>query len=325
MVPTNYTSGKRVVIAGGTGCIGTWVARRLVDWGCEVAVVHRGERESECVLDGVRHIHCDLRAFRLDFDADAVVHMFAMNEADALAAVEGCRGRTGRLVVASSGDVYRACGVLWGTEAGGLEPMPVDEDAPLRSVLFPWGGDYEKILVERAVPGGCVVRLPAVYGPGDRHHRLWPWIKRMQDRRPAILMGSAYANWRWTHGYVENVADGIALAAVAPGAAGRIFNLGEAATPTMRERVATLGRVMGWTGQIVTVPDEQLPEHLRQPYRFQQDLIVDTGRVRRELGHVETVAEDQGLRRTIEWELAHPQESDGKQFDYQAEDAALAV
>jgi nucleoside-diphosphate-sugar epimerase len=308
-------SGKRVVIIGGTGCIGPWVARRLVEWGCEVAVVHRGERESEWLPDGVRHIHCDLRAFRLDFDADAVVHMFAMSEADAHAAVESCQGRAGRLVIASSGDVYRACGVLWRTEPGELEPMPVDEEAPLRSVLYPWGADYEKILVERALPGACVVRLPAVYGPGDRQHRLAPWIKQMQDRLPTILLGTTYAKWRWTHGYVENVADGIALAAVSPGAVGRIFNLGEAVTPSMQERVATLGQVMGWTGQIVTMPDEQLPEHLRQPYRFEQDLIVDTGRVRRELGYVETVAEEEGPRRTIEWELAHPPESD----------AALAV
>jgi nucleoside-diphosphate-sugar epimerase len=318
-------SGKRVVIIGGTGFMGPWVARRLVEWGCEVAVVHRGERESEWLPDGVRHIHCDLRAFRLDFDADAVVHMFAMSEADALAAVERCRGRAGRLVVVSSGDVYRACGVLWRTEPGELEPVPVDEDSPLRSVLFPWGADYEKILVERAVLGASVVRLPAVYGIGDRHHRLWPWVKRMQDRRPALLLGAAYANWCWTHGYVENVADGIALAAVSPGAACRIFNLGEAVTPTVRERIETLGRVMGWTGQVVPVPDEQLPEHLRQPYRFEQDLIVDTGRVRRELRYFETVTEDEGLRRTIRWELAHPPESDGNQFDYPAEDAALDV
>ena len=93
----------------------------------------------------------------------------------------------------------------------------------------------------------------------------------------------------------------------------------------MQERIATLGRVMGWTGQIVTMPDEQLPEHLRQPYRFEQDLIVDTGRVRRELGYVEAAEEEEGLLGTMQWELAHPPESGGKQFDYPAEDAALAI
>src|SRR5260370_19455642 len=127
---------RRVASVGGTGCIGPWVARGLVEWGCELTVVHRGERESEWLPDGVRHIHGDARAFRLDLDADAVVHMFAMSEADARAAVKGCQGRTGRLVVASSGDVYRACGVLWRTEVGELEPVPVDEDAPLRTELF---------------------------------------------------------------------------------------------------------------------------------------------------------------------------------------------
>lgn len=70
---------------------------------------------------------------------------------------------------------------------------------------------YDKILVERAVMGdadpvGTILRLPMVYGPGDPQHRLFQYLKRMDDRRPAILMDEGAAGWRWSRGYVENVA-----------------------------------------------------------------------------------------------------------------------
>jgi nucleoside-diphosphate-sugar epimerase len=57
-----------------------------------------------------------------------------------------------------------------------------------------------------------VVRLPAVYGPGDKQHRLLPYVRRMDDERPAVLLTTDQAGWRWTRGYVVNVAAAIALA-----------------------------------------------------------------------------------------------------------------
>ena len=62
----------------------------------------------------------------------------------------------------------------------------------LRNV-FPWLDDqYDKIPAEQAVMGdseirGTVLRLPMIYGPGDPLHRLHPILKRIDDRRPAIL------------------------------------------------------------------------------------------------------------------------------------------
>src|SRR5436190_8561175 len=75
---------------------------------------------------------------------------------------------------------------------------------------------------------GTVLRLPAVYGPGDRQHRLFPYVQRMHDGRPAILLEHGRASWRWTRGYVENVARAIALAVVQEHATGLIYNVGEA-------------------------------------------------------------------------------------------------
>ena len=51
-----------------------------------------------------------------------------------------------------------------------------------------------------------------IYGPGDRLHRMYPMLKRMDDHRRAIPMQENWANWRTPRGYVENVAAAVALA-----------------------------------------------------------------------------------------------------------------
>src|SRR5262249_60182889 len=114
------------------------------------------------------------------------------------------------------------------------DPGPLDEDAPLRDMRYPYRGhglsfehadDYDKIPVEQVVMGqpdlaATVLRLPAVYGPGDKGHRLRPYVQRIADGRPAILLGDEQARWRWTRGYVENVAAAITLAITDRRAAG---------------------------------------------------------------------------------------------------------
>jgi hypothetical protein len=53
--------------------------------------------------------------------------------------------------------------------------------------------------------------------------------------------------------------------------------------------------------------------------------VVDTTRIREELGYTEPVSRDEALRRTVAWERAHPpEEVDPQAFDYAAEDALLA-
>src|SRR4029079_11562659 len=106
-----------------------------------------------------------------------------------------------------------------------------------------WGGldaEYDKIPVEREILGdkelpGTVLRLPMVYGPGDPLRRFLPGVKRVDDRRPAILFEEKFARWRAPRGFVENVAAPIALAAVDARAAGRVYNVGESESLTELE------------------------------------------------------------------------------------------
>ena len=329
----------KVLVIGGTNFIGPHVVRHLADASHEVVVFHRGRTEAS-LPEGVGHLtgdRRDLEDFSDEFRRlriEVVLDMIPMNERDARGLAGIFKGIVRRIVVVSSQDVYRAYDRVTRRDPGPPDPIPLAEDAPLREKLYPYElegvEDYEKILVERVVMGdpdlpGTVLRLPAVYGPGDYQHRLFEYLKRMDDGRPAILLGEGMAAWRWTHGYVEDVASAIALAVADESAAGRVYNVGEADPPSWAGWVREIGRAAGWDGEVVAVPENRLPEHLDWGLDTRQHWVVDTTRIRRELDYRETVPRDEALRRSVEWEREHPPEKlDPSSFDYAAEDAALA-
>src|SRR5438477_289945 len=77
--------------------------------------------------------------------------------------------------------------------------------------------NYDKVQVEEAIRSdpelpATVLRLPMVYGPEDPLHRLFPVVKRIEDRRPVILYERSHAQFVPCRGYVENVAHAIAMA-----------------------------------------------------------------------------------------------------------------
>src|SRR5580658_9920887 len=165
----------RLLIIGGTGFIGPFVLNRLVAEGHDLAVFHRGvsrPRLSKGSPTGVREILGEQRElaksrpeFR-DFSPDVVVNFILSSERQAQTTMDVFRGIARRIVALSSGDVYRAAGILHGTEPGPLQPMPLTEESDLRTKgqtyrqevmesirkSLPWvDDDYDKIPVERAI------------------------------------------------------------------------------------------------------------------------------------------------------------------------------
>ncbi|MDQ2713267.1 MAG: NAD-dependent epimerase/dehydratase family protein [Acidobacteriota bacterium] len=338
----------KILLIGATGFIGPYLVGKLASGGHELAVFHR--RKSPGSLPAsVQHILGDRNtlAEHLDqfrrFGPEVVIDLILSSGPQASTLMTAFRGLTQRVVALSSGDVYRAAGILHGFELGPLEPMPLTEDSNLRTKrnvygpevltrlrsVFPWlGEDYDKIPVEEAVMSdrelpGTVLRLPMVYGPGDPLDRLFPYLKRMDDRRPAILLQEDAAHWRGPRGYVENVAAAIALAAVSPHAIGRIYNIAEQNSYPESEWVQKIGRAAKWNGDVVPIAKDLTPAHLRIPYNSQQHWEMSSKRIRKELGFAEPVAESTGLERTIAWERANPPSWNPAQFDYGTEDEAI--
>lgn len=325
----------KVLVLGGTKFVGPHVVRRLAERGHDVTIFHRGETETN-LPSTVHHVHGDFSEFAKHVDQlralspEVVLDMVPFREEDAQR-VKAFKSTARRVVAISSADVYRAFGRIWRTEPGPPDPIPLTEDSPLREKLSNAGLDYNKTAVERAILSdpdlsATILRLPATHGPGDAQHRLFKYIKRMDDQRPFIMLDETLANWQWSRGYVEDVAHAIALAVTNEPAAGRIYNVADTKAFAEAEWVRQIARVHGWKGEVIAVPGDQLPPCLRSDVLdLSQQYVVDTSRIRRELGYAEEVIFDEALRRTIEWERANPPEKvDPEQFDYAAEDAALS-
>ena len=284
-----------VLVVGGTRFIGPRVVGRLAALGHRVAVFHRGEHR--CALPTpVREI-VDPRGGMpvLEYPSevrallpDVVILMMAMGAHDAAAARDAFVGVSRRIVMVSSGDVYRAYGCFHDTEPGPLEPTPLKEFAPLRTVLYPYRKPgmrreqveyfYEKILAEREIAANpalpaTILRLPKVYGAED-------------NADLATVYGArSHPAWRWTHGHVDNVASAIVLASTHEDAQG-VYNVGEQYTPTVAERLAYL-------------PVRADASVLPGGGRFDQNIDYDTSRIRRELGYQEVIPEREGMAMVV--------------------------
>lgn len=326
----------RILLVAGAGFIGPPVARRLV--GHDVAVLHTGEHEPP-LPDSVVHLHNKnvrphIKSFpreAIDWRPDVVIHFLLFNDEDARACVEAFAGVARRVVMLSSGDVYRAYGQLIGREPavdegaakheGATENARLhhensallNEESPLRTELYPYGKaiaspwgtslDYDKILAERVIASepslpATILRLPKVYGPGDRHSIFARWLEHLRAH-DTIPVGERQGRWRWTHGHVEDVAAAIALAAVDERATGRVYNVGEPAARTQRQRLEDVARAMKWPGRILDVADEELPAALRDSHAGAPDIAYDTSRIRRELGFEEVMRYEDAIASVV--------------------------
>jgi nucleoside-diphosphate-sugar epimerase len=146
----------------------------------------------------------------------------------------------------------------------------------------------------------------------------------MDDNRPAILLEEGLANWQWTRGYVENVADAIVLAIQNDTAMRKIYNVGKEEVLTTYEWVSLIAKYAEWDGEIIVVPKEKLPKEMVPEMRSEQHLVSDTSRIRSELRYEESIPDDKGMRRTIAWERENPpKQISEEQFNYEEEDSVL--
>jgi nucleoside-diphosphate-sugar epimerase len=334
----------QIVVIGGSGFIGSRVVERLAPEH-EVAVLHRG-KHNPVLPASVRRITGDRDRLAEHADEfrrqppDVVLDMISGDERHARAVMDAFRGIARRLVTISSMDVYRSYEISLGLTPGPLEPVPLNEESPLRRTRYPYRNrpagavpfdwvtpEYDKIMVEQVVRSqpelpATILRLPMVYGPGDPLHRFQPFLKRMDDGRSAILIEDTWARWQGPMGYVEDVAAAITLAVTNEAAAGRIYNVAEAEALSWADWARAVGNAAGWNGRVVTLPRDRIPQHLVPRFNAEQHWAADSSRIRDELGYRETIVREEALARTVAWERAHPAHFDAAAFDYEAEDRA---
>jgi nucleoside-diphosphate-sugar epimerase len=313
-----------VMVLGATGFIGPPLVRRLLSQGHAVVAVSRIPGPGEAGATPLALDRSDARAVARAVEAhgtEAVIDLWAMTLAGTAPLLDALAGRVGRYVLASSGDIYRQYGAIQRLEP---EPEPraaLAEDAPLRTRLYPyraeprrkaddpaaWMDDYDKIPVERAATEraglpAVIVRLPMIYGPGDRHGRFAWAVGPMRAKAPAIELDRDWAAWRTSYGFVDDVAAGLALAATHP-AAGGVYNLGPESAPDHLAWADRFAAALDWLGEVRTVARTAVAEPLRSQLSaldLTLPLATDTSRIRAELGYREVTDPQAALQRTIE-------------------------
>lgn len=332
-----------ILLIGGTGFIGSQVVAQLENTDHKLAIFHRGKTYSEgfdqtIQIKGDRARLAEFKEQFKQFAPDIVIDIIPYTKKQAEIVTDVFDGIASRFIAISSCDVFRNYNGFRGASDHDPDPTPLKESAPLRGSRFPYRGfeglefehkhNYEKILVEKIVLDnsdlpGTVLRMPAIYGPGDKQHRFYPYIKRIKDERPAILLSPSQAQFRWTHGYIKNLAHAIVKVTLDDRATNKIYNLGEPQTPNIAQRIKDIGKILNWSGTVKTIPENNLPEHLSTGFNWNYHLETDTTTIREELNCQDIISYNQALKQTIKWELEHPPTEMANQFNYQAEDKAL--
>jgi nucleoside-diphosphate-sugar epimerase len=318
----------RVIVLGGTRFIGRAIVEELAAAGHDLLIVHRGSLEPDG-MPAAKHLHTDRAALQIHraelaaFEPDAAIDCRALSRLDAQTAIDSLPKGV-RLVVISSVDVYRAFGAL--NDDRETDPVPLDEDSPVRSERYPYRGktpgmdEYDKLDVEDVyLPlGGTSLRLPMVYGERDYQRREEFLLRRIRAGRQRIPFGSG--TWLACRAYVRDVARGARMALESDSTAGLALNLCEDRTFSMAMWSRMILEAAGSSAILVRVSDDVLPEDLKPTGTMTQHIACSAGRARTLLGW-STSDPAETLRVSVRWHLANPpQDSD---LDFSADDHAL--
>lgn len=199
-------------------------------------------------------------------------------------------------------------------------PAEVDETHPLRAN----GNAYvdtkiasEQVVLQAHAAGEIectVIRPTDIYGPGSR-----PWtVIPVQMLRARQLMLPAMGAGVFSPAYIDNVVDGIRLAATHPAGSGQVFNIGDGITVTCKEYFGHYARMLGGTpilrlptplavgvaatvGKAVRLTGRESEASSGAMRMLARKNGYSIEKARRVLGYEPAVSFEEGLRRTEEW------------------------
>ena len=306
---SGFWTGRRVMVTGGGGFLGTAVVRRLQQAGATDIFVPRSRDYDLRTRDGIDLALADGRP-------DLVIHLAAV-----VGGIGANRENPGRFFYENAimgielMERSRGAGVGKFVQIGTVCSYPKFTPVPFREddlwngypeeTNAPYGLAKKMLLVQgqayRQQYGFDVIHLIPVnlYGPGDNFdpsssHVIPALIKKCVDARDAgedqiDVWGTGSASREFL--YVDDAAEGIVLGAERYDEAEPV-NLGVGSEITIRELVELIVRLTRFTGEIRWDPSK--PDG--QPRR-----ALDTSRARERFGFVATTEFEDGVRRTIEW------------------------
>jgi nucleoside-diphosphate-sugar epimerase len=323
-----------VLVVGGTGQTGPLVVEGLVARGHDVTVMHSGMHEPP--LPPVEHIHADVHFAETIAAAlgnrtfDLAVCMYGRSRLIA----DELRGRVPRLIVVTgSGYAYfEPRRTDWGPFGVTIanEESPFAQDRQVDSI-GPLVAKSENHVLKHQMDGHyavTILRYPNIFGPNSVATGDWSIVRRALDKRPFFIVADGGLRLR-SRAYRDNAAHATLLAVDnAEIANGQIYNVAD--DPpwlTVGQWIHALARALGHHWELVDLPIDLVePIYLGH---FGYHRLVDTSKIRDQLGYADVVSPEQAANRTAFWWAEHGEERIGDtasipdRFDYAAEDALV--
>lgn len=291
----------RVLVTGGTGFIGTHLARALAESGHQPVTLARHPAPAGWPF---AHIVADVAAdaeLALPGPFDAVVHLAGSADAAAsfadpagyarahalgtLNLLAAARRWDARFVLASSQRVYRAAAAPLAEDA---PTEPVDPYGYAKLAAEQWLAMYARLFQLPAV----VLRFFSVYGVGQRAGEqsgvVTIFVRRALDGLPLRADAGVLRDFT----AVADVVRGIELALARPQAPGRTYNIATGRATSVAELAHLVTAAAGSKSEIV-VAGEAGPEGAR-------GYVADIGRARHELGYQPALEVERGIARYVE-------------------------
>jgi UDP-glucose 4-epimerase len=313
-------SGKRALVTGGLGFIGSNLALRLVRLGCEVTVLDNELADCGANPFNLDPISAQVRITRGDI-ADRAVARPLLLEKDFIFNLAGNVSHTDSMRDPLK-DLHANClahvhfletcreaapeaRILYaGTrgEYGSPAQLPVDESTVLNPIDVNGinkisGEAYHLMYARHYGLRATSLRLSNTYGPRHqmKHHRqgVLNWfVRRTIDGDPIFIYGDG-TQVRDTH-YVDDVAEAMLLALASEKTAGQVYNLG--GYPLSLRAVAELLVRLNGSGKTELKPypaDAKAVEI--------GSYVADYSKINRELGWSPATAPETGFRKTLEF------------------------
>jgi UDP-glucose 4-epimerase len=317
--------GRRALITGGLGFIGSSLARRLVDERAEVTLVDSLIPEYGGNLFNVAGIRDRVRLNISDVrDPYSMAHLIrdqnvvfnlagqtshrdsmieprtdlAINAEAQLSILEACRKSNPavKIVFASTRQLY-----------GKPEYLPVDERHPVRPVdvngINKLAGEWYHLLYNNVYGiRACALRLTNTYGPGmrvkdARQSFLGLWVRLLVEGRHVEIFGDG--TQRRDFNFVDDCVDALLAAGASETANGKVYNLGSAEVVSLAELARLMVELAGdGRFELVAFPPDRKAIDIG-------DYYGDYSLIRGELGWEPRVGLREGLAKTLDYYRQH--------------------
>ena len=317
----NTFKGRRVLITGGAGMIGSTIADILVEQGAEVTVVdamlplyggnHFNLRN---ISDKIVFIQGDIRdperikewvdGMDFIFNLAAQVSYVDSNVEPLLDLDINCRGHLNLLLALSQ--VNRRAKVVFTSSRfvyGSIDYNPVDENHPFNCLsvygIHKLAGEkYYRFFHDAHGLDTVSVRITNPYGPRQQmkhaKYGIINWFIRLAlEGKPLTVFGEGLQKRDYV--FVEDLAAGIVKSALSQNTKGQVYNLGSGIGTPFIDMVQLIAEV---------IPGTEI-QHLPWPqdrYLVETgDFIADITKIKKDTGWVPQISLREGIEKTVSY------------------------